>query len=225
MAKPPKLIEQAAEFAQYELGEVLNKTITNGIRIGAALLDSGPCLIGYGVTKKNFIPKPIPLTVDAKAPRCYLDLHHFLRINPLGFLVVEASSTALLLGPESESPPVFRYDFDRHPDNDYPLAHFQVEGVSDSFNVLAEKAGRERNELGKLHFPVGGKRYRPSLEDVIEFLIVEKLVDRRDGWRAILDEHRNEFHRKQLRAAVMADPDTAREALELADEQTDADAN
>lgn len=35
---------------------------------------------------------------------------------------------------------------------------------------------------GRLHFTVGGKRFRPCLEDVIEMLTVEGLLSGRDGW-------------------------------------------
>ena len=32
--------------------------------------------------------------------------------------------------------------------------------------------GKPRREVDRLHFPTGGRQYRPALEDVIEFLIV-----------------------------------------------------
>jgi hypothetical protein len=67
--------------------------------------------------------------------------------------------------------------------------------------------------MHKLHFPVGGRRYRPSLEDVIEFLIVERLVDARDGWQTVLAREREAFRRLQLRAAIRRDPETTMSAL------------
>jgi hypothetical protein len=64
-----------------------------------------------------------------------------------------------------------------------------------------------------LHFPTGGRRYRPALEDVIEFLIVEGLADGQAGWRDVLNEERDAYWRIQLRAAIRRDPWTALAAL------------
>jgi hypothetical protein len=77
--------------------------------------------------------------------------------------------------------------------------------------------------LADLHFPVGGLRYRPSLEDLVEFLIAEGLVgDFHDGWREAFDESREPYERIQLGAAVRHDPDAAYEALQASGFLTDA---
>ena len=44
---------------------------------------------------------------------------------------------------------------------------------------------------------------------MIEFLIVEKLVEDRPTWRKVLEPPRDDFHRVQLQAAVDRDEDTA----------------
>lgn len=62
--------------------------------------------------------------------------------------------------------------------------------------------------------PVGGRRFRPSLEDVIELLIVEGLVDHRDDWEDALNVTRRPFQELQLKAAVRKYPHLAAEALE-----------
>ncbi len=59
----------------------------------------------------------------------------------------------------------------------------------------------------------GGRRFRPALEDVIEFLVDEQLVRPREGWLGALDRSRREFREIQLRAAVRRDPEVARQAL------------
>lgn len=73
---------------------------------------------------------------------------------------------------------------------------------------LCERAGIRR-ELHRFHLPVGGRRYRPSVEDVIEFLAVEGLVETRTGWEDQVRVRRGEWYRVQLMAAVRRDPDTA----------------
>ncbi|MDE0268979.1 MAG: hypothetical protein OXI96_08095 [Acidimicrobiaceae bacterium] len=39
---------------------------------------------------------------------------------------------------------------------------------------------REKNRPVDLHLLVGGRRFRPCLEDVIEFCVLERLVNPRD---------------------------------------------
>lgn len=78
---------------------------------------------------------------------------------------------------------------------------------------LCERAGIRR-ELHRFHLPVGGRRFRPSVEDVIEFLAVEGLVEARPGWQDVVEVERAEFHRVQLLAAIRRDPETARQALD-----------
>lgn len=106
------------------------------------------------------------------------------------------------------------YDYERGKPDGYPEAHVQVSATSPAFRAACLPTGRD-DTLAKLHFPVGGRRFRPTLEDVIGFLIVEGLADARPGWLEALDEHRKEFHRIQLRAAVRRDPETAKAALSL----------
>lgn len=92
------------------------------------------------------------------------------------------------------------FDYEREKDK-YTAAHLQVHGASPALDAL-NRRGDEKRPLEKLHFPVGGKRFRPSLEDIIEFLICERLADGREGWQRVVEEGRDRFHRQQLRAAM-----------------------
>jgi len=128
------------------------------------------------------------------------------------FLLVRASSHGLYLDASLDHV-LFHYDYDRDPPKDYPMAQVQVEGVSESLDRLAENLGTDLS-LARLHFPFGGKRYRPSVEDIVESLIVEGLVDGRAGWRQAVDEHRTRWYGIQLKSAVRRDPETAQEELQ-----------
>jgi hypothetical protein len=64
-----------------------------------------------------------------------------------------------------------------------------------------------------LHIPVGGRRFRPSLEDFIESPAVHDLIVVHDGYRAVIARHRVDWLRLQLQAAVRNDPDAAIEQL------------
>jgi hypothetical protein len=104
-----------------------------------------------------------------------------------------------------------RFDYQRGK-GESPEAHLQVYGESE---VLASLTGTPRTrQLERLHFPVGGRRYRPTLEDVVEFLITEGMADPRDDrWEDVLRSGREAFQRIQLSAAIRRDPETARAAL------------
>ncbi len=106
------------------------------------------------------------------------------------------------------------YDFETKPLNVYPKAHVQVSGTSPALDQLRTKRpDMEAHKLGELHFPVGGRRFRPTLEDVIEMLIVEGIADARPDWESVIAEHRKRWREIQLRAAVRRWPEWAAAAL------------
>jgi hypothetical protein len=149
----------------------------------------------------------------------WLHVQYTLHQDPGGYLTVSRSTYALRLSADSSGPPLFHYDFNRDPASAYPEAHVQVPGQSWVLGQLGERFKRQW-ELGQLHFPVGGRRFRPCLEDVVEFLVVEGFAEPRDGWKDVLEEHREGFHRRQLGAAVRSDPETAKQALAEAEAET-----
>lgn len=140
--------------------------------------------------------------------KAYYELTH----DPEGEHLAVARSTVGVSAHPAGHPELFRFDYERDKGGGYPEAHIQVTGESP--DLAAALARRDRRvSLGKLHFPVGGRRYRPSLEDVIEFLVVEGFVEPRPGWREVVERSRGQFQRLQLSAAVRRDPDAADRAL------------
>lgn len=67
--------------------------------------------------------------------------------------------------------------------------------------------------MESLHLPVGGDRFRPCLEDVIEFLVVECRFATKEGWRAAVEAGREQWRRTQIRTAVRDAPSEAASAL------------
>jgi len=127
------------------------------------------------------------------------------------YLTAEQSSYGLYLAADL-SGCIFHYDYIRRPDNPYPAAHVQVEGDSPDLDELFGRVGRT-GRLGELHFPVGGRRFRPSLEEIVTLLVVEGLAEGRRGWEGAVEEHWEWYRRVQLKAAVRREPEAAREAL------------
>lgn len=176
--------------------------------------------MGRGITAQNLgRPMTVPLVVRPRArAHGHLLVAHVLQLDPEGlYLTVTKSLYTLYTEPTQErSAMVFHYDYVREPDNAYPAAHFQIAGQSEAMQKLSERASQHK-ELHDFHFPVGGRRFRPSLEDVVEFLIVEGLVESRPGSLDVIEEHRSLWEDRQLRAAVRRNPESARAELALAD--------
>ncbi len=101
------------------------------------------------------------------------------------------------------------YDYTRDPPNDYPAAHMHIHGRAENLEQMLERCGRPKDKPDDLHLPVGGRRFRPCLEDLIEFCILERLVTPRPRWESVLNVSRQRFRDDQLRAAVRRSPEIA----------------
>jgi hypothetical protein len=206
------LESQARRFAA-DVTDLLNNTICDGLRLSAVLTPSGTCLVGRGITKRDFQVRGVPVGMGRRAIRCYLLVAYVLHLDDEGVHLTVAKSNYGLYLDEELDEMLLHYDYDRAPDNEYPVAHLQLGGTSPGFEELGRRAGLAQ-ELKDLHLPVGGKRFRPTLEDLIEFLVVEEFVEARPGWKDVIDEHRAEWEERQLKAAVRRSPDAARAALD-----------
>jgi hypothetical protein len=198
----PKLARQFGETVQ----RILNTTICRDVRISAVVSDPDLVLVGCGLGKASFRTARFPVL----SRRCWLDVGYRLCLDDSGeHLAVNASAFSIYAADDDKTC-LCRFDYERGK-REYPEAHLQVYGTSDA---LASWPGAPRTrQLDRLHFPVGGRRYRPTLEDVVEFLITEGLADGRGGWEAVLRAEREAFQRIQLSAAVRRDPETAQETL------------
>ncbi|MBL7498605.1 hypothetical protein I6A84_03370 [Frankia sp. CNm7] len=185
------------------MSDLLNGTICAGVRLGVATLrDNQRVAVGYGVNARDWdVPAGIPIT-RGRAVRCYLGLSYQLVPDDAHrYLMVESSMLGIFLGPDLDEC-LFHYDYERNKPDGYPEAHLQVEAASDSWRKLLSSASGAKDELAKLHLPVGGRRFRPTVEDIVEFLIVENLADAHPGWHGRVEASRNSFQALQLRAAI-----------------------
>lgn len=116
--------------------------------------------------------------------------------------------------------PLFRYEFDgAKEERPLPAAHMQFHGEHpDLARAMAGSRTRSTPKQGlgpnvcDLHFPVGGTRFRPCLEDVLEMLIVEFALltdaERADSMTA-LQSGRVAWRTRQLQAAIRDNPQAA----------------
>ena len=216
------VLADARSFADDVTG-LLNGTITHGIRVSAAAVKGGAdqgnvAQVGLGVGRANLSPRLIPLTLGNSKPTAYLRVAYLLKSDLEGTHLAVAQSRYGLYLDENGEKMLVHWDYDREPKNEYPGAHVQVNGECEYFDILtnqARNAGRisPKRPLRDFHFPVGGRRFRPTLEDVVEFLAVEGLAEMRNDWETVVKEHRDRWEERQLRAAIRRFPEIARQQL------------
>lgn len=142
-----------------------------------------------------------------------LDLDHDRK-----FLKVVNSEFALYSNHERS--PLIRLDYVSDANN-APSAHWQFHAERGALSHLLARAHafrpskvRTSHDLSRLHFPVGGDRFRPCIEDFLELLVSDIGVDSRPQWRSAVRAGRAEWQRKQLAAAVRDAPADAAAALQ-----------
>jgi hypothetical protein len=109
--------------------------------------------------------------------------------------------------------PIIRFEYERE-GRSKPRAHVQVHAHRGALSHLLSRSGHPSpHTMEALHLPVGGERFRPILEDVIEFLVVECRFSAKPEWRRAAEEGRERWRRLQTRTAVRDCPSSAVEAL------------
>lgn len=196
----PDLARQAREFAG-EISTALNGTVTDGVRLSIFMNASGRAVIGYRANKNKPLGEPITLTTSRAPGRLSLDVLHTLDLDESGQFLTTNMSTYTLKEIDSNEP-IVTYDYTRDPPNEYPEAHFHLHGESDVIRNMLQRCERGFDKPSDLHFPVGGRRFRPCLEDLIEFCVLERLVTPREGWQTALERSRKRYRARQLQAAV-----------------------
>jgi hypothetical protein len=149
---------------------------------------------------------------------CCLDGHQ-------RYLAVDESKIAVYAGAKAQGEPLFRYEYQRQTASDLPAAHLHLHAHRDAFAHVMSRAGESTSRgrrraradavprLNELHFPLGGHRFRPCLEDVLEMLVTEFGVDSTAKQLRELTAGRERWRRKQLRSVVRDAPLEAVEVL------------
>lgn len=114
--------------------------------------------------------------------------------------------------------PLVRFDYDRG-SNNVPASHINIHSHHPQLGWIMSRGHPKSRSAKKaprtdvLHFPTGGHRFRPSLEDILEALVVDFGIDITDEGRALLRRQRVEFRKRQLAAAIGDETEAAAEAL------------
>lgn len=181
--------------------------------------------IGTGADRES-APMEVAVVGSKRGHRLAIRAYYYcLWDRSTRYLSVESSQVRLSL--KGVNDPLVRLHYERrNRDSELPAAHLHVHGHRDEVLYLLTLADRGRpmsrrkNDkvptLSALHLPVGGERFRPTLEDVIEIAGVEFGAALRDGWQERLADEREAFRRLQIRALVHDEP------MLVADELRDA---
>jgi hypothetical protein len=159
-------------------------------------------------------------------PRLQIAVDYDLVMSPTSRRATVLRS-AFRVRPWQVARPLFTVDYIRDAGSNIPAAHYNVHFDHDAVTEELLRAGAVRRgkvhmkraiggvepRLADLHFPVGGHRFRPCLEDVIDMLWAELGIDMRPTARAAIEEGRRRWREMQLRAAVSDHPAAAIDEL------------
>jgi len=213
--------EQARAFAE-ELTSTVSALVPDVSPFRARALTAG--------TRERFAVRQepdtgVPLLVGGQ-PLLTLKLTYECALDGADrYLAVDESQFWVYAGDKASGEPLLRYHYRRAAVDDVPSAHLHVHAHRDAISYVMARAGEgtprgkrrarttEVPHLYELHFPLGGHRFRPCLEDLLEMLVVEFGVDSTSAGMRSLRQGREEWRRKQLRSVVRDDPDEAAELL------------
>lgn len=216
---PTDLEAQAREFAE-NLTSTVRALVPSCAGFDASLLtDRRPDRERFWVRQDP--ATGIPLSVDGQ-PILTLKVEYHCCLDGVGqWMAVDEAHVKVYAGPQAAKEPLFRYHYLRQGPDDLPAAHIHVHAHRDALSHVLGQTGtqtargkaRARADdiprMTDLHFPVGGHRFRPCLEDVLEMLVTELGVDHPDGAIDALREGRERWRRSQTRTVVRDAPDEA----------------
>ncbi len=167
----------------------------------------------------------IPLRVEGE-PLLTLKVRYECALDGVErYLAIDESDIKVYPGTKAAGEPLFRYHYRRAAHGDLPSAHLHIHAHRDATTYVMSGAGQATHRgkhrarsgdvphLYELHFPLGGHRFRPCLEDVLEMLVVELGVDSTPEGLESLRAGREEWRRKQLRSVVRDDAAEAADVL------------
>jgi len=157
-------------------------------------------------------PEPDITLFVGDRPLASLSVHLRCQLDSVGrWLAIESSSFGLTANVDRS--PVLRFDYVRKA-HTAPSAHVQVHAHRGALTHLLSQAGHDKpHDMSALHIPVGGSRFRPCLEDVVQFLIEECRFTHLPEWRQAVVEGRARWRATQVRAVVRDFPHEAATSL------------
>ncbi len=203
----PDLAERSASFAD-EVQETLRSVLPGPIAVVSV---TTPQSNRYWVRPENASHNNrIPLFVDAEhladlTVEMYLgmDRHDQHLKTVLSKMAVHSTL---------DRQPLVRLEFDAGM-HTAPVVHWHVHAERGALSHLLARSHAVRpgqvkapHMISSLHIPVGGERFRPCLEDLLQFLIDECGIDSLPGWQDAVKSGRERWRRRQIRTVARDAP-------------------
>lgn len=198
MSQPPESLRRQANAFATDLSGLLTEA-----------LPKAPDAQAEASEDRVVIAPAEPVLLHVKdQPLGRLDLRMRCRLDSRGeWLAVEQSTFGLYAN--LDRTPVLRFDYVRDAKRS-PSAHVQVHAHRGALSHLLSQAGHaQAHDMSKLHVPVGGARFRPCLEDVVQFLIEECFFDSLPTWTAAVERGRAKWRVTQASAVARDFPEEA----------------
>lgn len=216
----PGLAAEAERFAE-DIADLIAKTVSDDPPIRALARGNRLVVAPFGDTGERV---NIPLVVKGQH-RLDLRIEYLCTWDFAGrYLAIDKSEFALKVPHLREA--LIRFDYVR--DHSWSPAHIQLHAESSALGWLHAFTGTNKPpRVQELHLPVGGRRLRPSLEDVLDFVIRDLAVDPKPQATARIAEGRARWRRLQVNAlirdVIKDDPATAPQELRSTIDQATAD--
>lgn len=204
MTEPPQaLLDQATEFGD-TVTSLLSECFPDAPAMELATKGSRANLTPEGQSLKQ---GGVPLLANGSR-LAWLRLDFLCRLDTTSeFLAIDQSKIWIVA--EVDSTPIFRFEYLYEADW-VPHSHIQVHGERGALAHLLSQTGHSRpHSMSALHLPTGGSRFRPNIEDVIQFLVMDCQFDSLTTWRDAVDRERAAWRRIQTRTACRALPEEA----------------
>ncbi|RFA14243.1 hypothetical protein B7R21_06495 [Subtercola boreus] len=214
----PQLVSAVTDFAQQLI------TTTNGVLPGEIAFSVRVSDQHITINQEN--SAGIPLLVGGEQLLWLGVNFRCIWNSDKEFFAIDTSS--FRVQPVRSNTPLFTFDYLRTPNSStVPCSHINVHAHRDEVVAAMLQSGKRHRgktrakavdsgkipSLSQVHLPVGGHRFRPCIEDVLQMLIVEFGIDTKPGYQAVLDAGRSDYRSTQLRTAITDDLELAAEML------------
>lgn len=217
-----RLDSEAADFAA-RLTALVRESIGGETEFDVVELADDRRRIGPGpfdVEKSGFGLIPLRRTVDPddEPERVSLKIEFAVGLDDeeAMHLTVQRSTFGLWIRPDPKrsARPVVRVEYDRDARNK-PAAHVHLHAESVELGWLYGTASDPLPRLDEIHFPVGGRRFRPTVEELLLFLDREHLFTNwaNPSGRSVVEASLDDWEARQARATVRRHPTAAAEEL------------
>jgi len=183
--------------------------------------DQDKAIIGPGPFKNN---KPsnilLPRECDGESTPLELGINFTVEMdNRNEYMQVCTSAFGLWIDVthgERKAKPIVRVEYDRHPiKRERASAHVHLHANSPELAWAYGSCGQTAPNLHDLHFPVGGRRFRPSIEEFLLFLHRENIfTNYKACWKQEVLKSLEVWEERQARATARQFPEEVKKELE-----------